>query len=186
MPSIQPIPMSEKKPSLEHFADELELMKKFDEGLNINKDLDKPTITESKVYVMSNDPRLNYTFMKQDKVDKDPTELTIIPREKFDYGVVVKKGKEETEEDVGTLDETLPISYTAIKNPQHGEEWYRKKYPNLPEDFYGVIARYTWGQPQTKKSVKNEKKKYEKKKKKGQEPPQGLSVLQGKFLVKFD
>ena len=185
MPSIQPIPMSEKKPSLEHFKDEIDLMKKFDEGLTINKDLNKPTITESKVYVMSNDPRLNYTFMKQDKVEKDPTELTFIPRDKFDYGVVVKKGKEETEDNVGSSDETLPISYTAIKNPTHGEDWYRKKYPNLPEDFYGVIARYTWGQPQTKKSVKNEKKKYEKKKKKNP-PPQGLSVLQGKFLVKFD
>ena len=186
MPSIQPIFMSEKKPSLEHFGDELELMKKFDESLTINKDLDKPTITEKKVYVLSNEPRLNYTFMKKDRVEKDPTELIITPREKFDYGVVVKKGEEETENSVGTLDETLPISYTSINNPQHGEEWYRRKYPNLPEDFYGVIARYTWGQPQTRKSVKNEKKKYEKKKKKNQEPPQGLSILKGKFEVSFD
>ena len=161
--------------------EEDELADKFDESLKINKSLDTPNISKN-IYIVSDDPRLNYTITDN---TKDPSELSIIPREKFDYGVVVKKGEEETEDSVGTLDETLPISYTTIKDPVVGEKWYRNKYPNLPEDFYGVIARYTWGQPQTKKSIKNEKKKYEKKKGKDK-PPQGLSVLQGKFELNFD
>tara|TARA_R100000655_G_scaffold29997_1_gene60596 strand:+ start:868 stop:1383 length:516 start_codon:yes stop_codon:yes gene_type:complete len=166
-----------------------ELSDKFSENLKVVKDLNKiDTTTKSKrVYVCSNDERLNYVFTKKETADEDPSMLEIIPQEKFDYGVVIKKGEPETDKSVGTLDETQPISYTHIKHPEDGEKWYRQKFPNLPEEFYGVIARYTWGQPQTKKSIKNETKKYEKKDKaKGKEPPQGLKVLQGKFMVKFD
>ena len=96
----------------------------------------------------------------------------------------LKKGEPETENSVGTLDETKPLSYTCIKTPEQGELWYRQKYPDLPEDFYGIIARYTWGQPQTKKSIRNEVKKIKKNPKKP--IPQGLTVLKGKFSVTFD
>ena len=153
-------------------------VKPFDEELEINQDLSQIK-TKNKIFVVSNEPKLNYVFMKPEDVKNDPTELTTISRDQIDYGVVVKKGDEDT------LDETKPLSYVSIKNPDDGEKWYRDKYPELPDDFYGIIARYTWGQPQTKKSIKNEKKKYEKKKNKDK-PPQGLSVLQGKFEVKFD
>jgi hypothetical protein len=158
------------------------------ENLKITKDLNKPDPKKSKnIYICSNDPKMNYTFKAKENADEDPSSLVITPREKFDYGVVIKKGEKETEDWTGTLDTTAPISYATIKDPKLGEEWYRKKFPNLPEEFYGVIARYTWGQPQTKKSIKNEKKKYEKKDKpKGKEPPQGLQVLKGKFIVDFN
>tara|TARA_R100000329_G_scaffold150989_1_gene145425 strand:- start:1 stop:498 length:498 start_codon:yes stop_codon:yes gene_type:complete len=156
--------------------------------LNITKDLSNPrTKTGKKIYVCSNDPRLNYTFMKQETAVEDPSTLEIIPRDRFDYGVILNKGEKETEDWVGTLDECVPISYAQIKDPKQGEEWYRHKYPNLPEEFYGVIARYTWGTPMTKKTIKNERKKYEKKDKpKGKPAPQGLWIKRGKITLKFD
>ena len=53
------------------------------------------------------------------------------------------------------------------------------------EEFYGIIARYTWGVPFTKKEVKNTTKKIQRKGK-GKEVPQGFSMVKGKFMVEFD
>tara|TARA_R110002110_G_scaffold49946_2_gene148190 strand:- start:1118 stop:1582 length:465 start_codon:yes stop_codon:yes gene_type:complete len=152
--------------------------------LAVNRDINKPKKV-NKIYISSNDERLNYSFGNKSDIIEDPSCMMRIERDQYDYGVIVKKGEEETDESIGTLDCCMPLSYTSIKDPKDGEVWYRDKYPNLPDDFYGVIARYTWGQPQTKKSIKNEKKKYEKKKKKNR-PPQGLSVLKGDFEVDFN
>ena len=127
-----------------------------------------------RTYIACDDERMNYTFCKLDDVKKNSRLPEVIGRELFDYGVVVKKGEPETEDSVGTLDQVLPISYASIKDPHEGEEWYRHKFPNLPEDFYGIIARYTWGEKFTKKSLKNEVKKAKKKPKKPL--PQGLLV----------
>ena len=136
-------------------------------------------------YVMADDERLNYTYIKKENIDKyNPQIMDVIDRDLFDYGVVIKKGEPETEESVGTLDEVVPISYAQIRKPEQGEEWYRMKYPNLPEDFYGIIARYQWGQPFTKKEVKNTAKKIRKKNKK--EVPQGFSMVKGSFEINFD
>tara|TARA_E500000305_G_C3947394_1_gene200479 strand:+ start:119 stop:628 length:510 start_codon:yes stop_codon:yes gene_type:complete len=136
-------------------------------------------------YVCSDDPRMNYIFVKPENIEtQKPKPPEVIARELFDYGVVVKKGEKEDIDSVGTLDTVVPISYAQIKNPEQGEEWYRAKYPELPEDFYGIIARYTWGAPFTKKEVKNTVKKIKKKNKK--EVPQGFSMIKGKFELSFD
>ena len=82
------------------------------------------------------------------------------------------------------MDTVVPISYAQIKNPLQGEEWYRAKYPDLPDEFYGIIARYTWGAPFTKKEVKNTVKKIKKKGKK--EVPQGFSMVKGEFEINFN
>jgi hypothetical protein len=137
-----------------------------------------------RTYIACNDDRLNYTFCKKEDVDKVPTLPELIGRELFDYGVVVKKGDPETEDSVGTLDKVAPISYAMIKTPEEGEEWYRYKFPNLPEEFYGIMARYTWGEKFTKKSLKNEIKKAKRKPKKPL--PQGLTMMRGSFSVSFD
>ena len=42
------------------------------------------------------------------------------------------------------------------------EEFYRQKHPNLPDEYYGVMARYSTGNPITKKEVKNSVKKVKK------------------------
>lgn len=137
-----------------------------------------------RTYICATDNRLNYTFCKKEDIITNNNLPEVIDRSMIDYGVVVKKGEPETDDSVGTLDEVKPLSYTCIKTAEQGELWYRQKYPDLPEDFYGIIARYTWGNPQTKKSIKNEVKKVKKNPKKP--IPQGLSVMKGKFSVSFD
>jgi hypothetical protein len=149
-------------------------------------DRDNPDPVKVSKYIFTDDERLNYTFVKPEEIEKHKPRLPdLISRDLFDYGVVIKKGEEETEESVGTLDTVVPLSYASIKNTHDGEAWYRQKYPNLPEEFYGIIARYTWGVPFTKKEVKNTTKKIQRKGK-GKEVPQGFSMVKGKFMVEFD
>lgn len=84
-------------------------------------------------------------------------------------------------------DKGLPISFLQIKTEEEGIEWYAKNYPKLPTDLLPIIARYHWGQPITKKSLKNEKKKITKKLQQ-----KGLKVLtkvdnnNNPYVVKFD
>tara|TARA_R110000796_G_scaffold7331_5_gene25187 strand:+ start:1386 stop:1865 length:480 start_codon:yes stop_codon:yes gene_type:complete len=137
-----------------------------------------------RTYICATDNRLNYTFCKKEDIETNNNLPEVIDRSMIDYGIVVKKGEPETDDSVGTLDETRPLSYIGCISPEQGEMWYRTKYPDLPDDFYGIIARYTWGNPQTKKSIKNEVKKV---KKNPRKPiPQGLSIMRGKFSVSFD
>ena len=147
-------------------------------------------LNEKKVprtYIACNDERMNYTFCQKEDTQKESTLPEVIGRELFDYGVVIRKGEEATDDWVGTLDTIAPITYANIKDPLEGEEFYRNKFPDLPEEFYGIIARYTWGDKFTKKALKNEIKKYDKKgKKKGKPLPQGLTMMRGKFSVSFD
>tara|TARA_R110000751_G_scaffold102870_3_gene198092 strand:- start:1475 stop:1966 length:492 start_codon:yes stop_codon:yes gene_type:complete len=137
-----------------------------------------------RTYISATDSRLNYTFCKEEDIKEKNNLPEVIGRELIDYGVVIKEGEEEDENNSGSLDTIAPLSYATINDAESGELWYRESMPNLPEDFYGIIARYTWGQPQTKKSIKNEVKKIKKNPKKP--IPQGLTIMKGKFSVSFD
>ena len=137
-----------------------------------------------RTYISATDTRLNYTFCKVEDIMEKNNLPDVLPRDKIDYGVVLKKGIEDNDNIIGTLDTIAPMSYAGITTPDNGELWYRETMPNLPEDFYGIIARYTWGQPQTKKSIKQETKKMKKNPKKP--IPQGLSVMKGTFSLSFD
>ena len=75
----------------------------------------------------------------------------------------------------------LPISFLQIKTEEEGVEWYKQHYPQIPDDLLPVIARYHWGEPMTKKGLKNERKKIIKKAEK-----QGIQVKKGGFVVKFE
>ena len=66
-------------------------------------------------------------------------------------------------------------------NELDGIEWYRKHYPKIPEELLPVVARYNWGEPITKKAVKNEKKKLKKKEQK----MDGLKCKTGSFVIDF-
>ena len=59
------------------------------------------------------------------------------------------------------------------------EAWYASKYPRLPSEYHGVMARYSTGQLLTKKETKNAIKKMRKKPSK--DVPVGLEVAQGKI-----
>ena len=139
------------------------------EGVNIAKQ------------IFSNDNRLNYTFIKKEELE-DEERGTRLPewldRDKIDYDVVVKK-VEETEDytvGMGKLDETLPASYCGIKTLEEGIEWYKHKYPDYPDDFIEILARYQWGE-QPKELPKEVKKKKKKKKK----ALNKLKIRQGNF-----
>lgn len=81
----------------------------------------------------------------------------------------------------------LPLSFIQIKTEEEGIEWYKKHYPKIPDDLLPIIARYNWGEPITKKGIKNEKKKIKNKLQK-----KGFKVLTKKdngdnpYVVKFD
>jgi hypothetical protein len=77
--------------------------------------------------------------------------------------------------------EGLPLSFLQIKTEDEGIEWYAKHHPKIPTDLLPIIARYHWGEPITKKGIKNEKKKIEKEMQK-----QGLQVINKKVSLKFD
>lgn len=151
----------------------------------IMTDRDNPDPVKVSKYIFTTDERINYTFVKPEEIENHAPRLPeMICRELFDYGVVIKKGEPETEDSVGTLDTAVPLSYATINNTHDGEDWYREKYPDLPDEFYGIIARYTWGVPFTKKEIKNTTKKINRKK--TDKVPQGFSMVKGKFEVQFD
>ena len=81
--------------------------------------------------------------------------------------------------------EGLPISFLQIKTEAEGMEWYANNYPKIPTDLLPIIARYHWGEPITKKGLRNEKKKIIKK---AQKNDFVLNRKKNKnpFLVTFD
>ena len=97
---------------------------------------------------------MSYVFGKGE--EKEMTEL-----DKFDYEVPIEKLNENKEKDLHT--QALPISFLQIKTEEEGVEWYKKHYPKIPDDLLPIIARYHWGDPITKKGLKNEGKKIKKK-----------------------
>lgn len=77
----------------------------------------------------------------------------------------------------------VPYSFLQVKNELDGIEWYRTHYPKIPEELLPIMARYNWGEPITKKAVKNEKKKLNKK---TQKIGGKLEVNTGSFIVDFN
>ena len=133
---------------------------------------------EDTIQIQSNDDRLNYLFVKREDVEnKIYTPKEYLDKERIDYDIVVKKGEEETEDSLGTLDKTLPASFFQVKSVEEGTEYYLTKNPDLPEDVAEIMSRYTFGDKQEK--PKEEPKKKTKKSK------DKLEVKHGKFVVDF-
>ena len=120
------------------------------------------------------DPQLNYNILNskeeqiKEYIETDPLDYEIPPES------LNKNGGQK-------LEEGLPLSFLQIKTEEEGVEWYKQHYPKIPTDLLPVIARYHWGEPMTKKGLKNERKKVIKKA--GQK---GMSVKRGPVLVKFE
>tara|TARA_R110000822_G_scaffold15855_2_gene54329 strand:- start:2676 stop:3329 length:654 start_codon:yes stop_codon:yes gene_type:complete len=108
-------------------------------------------------FVNEDDAGVNYIFGKN-KLDKSIHKSTI---EDYDYQVpaIVLNGGDEN----GIHKDGLPLSFLNIKTEQDGAIWYKQHYPKIPDDLIPIISRYHWGDPITKKSVKNERKKITKK-----------------------
>lgn len=134
------------------------------------------------VLITSNDPRFNYTFQPEEDIDKFHEIPDIITMNRYDY--CFKRDDGEVENNFKKLPTLTPASMLSCANSlEDMEGWYAAKFPNLPEEYYGIMARYSLGQPLTKKQTKNELKKMNKKNK---EPPVGMKVATGKFRVNFD
>lgn len=149
--------------------------KKYDENRNMiiqgeeNKYLYNPTA-----------PQLTYTI-------GTGKEQKLVELEKYDYEVPAEILNEKRTDGKEIHKEGLPLSFIQINNEKDGIEWYRKHYPKIPDDLLSIISRYHWGEPITKKAIKNEKKKIMKKVKKD-----GLKILTKKdnndnpFKLNFD
>jgi hypothetical protein len=136
---------------------------------------------EDTLQITSNDKRLNYLFVKKEDIENKiykPKEYLDLDR--IDYDVVVKKGEPETEDNVGTLDETRPASFFKVKTVEEGVDYYLNKNPDLPEDVAEIMSRYTFGVKEP--IVKDDVTKKKKKKIKSQDK---LEVKHGKFFIDF-
>tara|TARA_R110000737_G_scaffold56395_2_gene80728 strand:- start:291 stop:854 length:564 start_codon:yes stop_codon:yes gene_type:complete len=81
----------------------------------------------------------------------------------------------------------LPLSFIQITTEEEGVEWYKLHYPKIPDDLLPIIARYHWGEPITKKGIKNEKKKIRKKQQKQMGGLEYKKAEEGKsFEITFD
>ena len=122
------------------------------------------------------DPKLSFMFGKE----VDETQYTYM--DKYDYQVPVETlNKNKEEGDKGFHKDGLPLSFINIQTEEEGIEWYMKHYPKIPTDLLPIIARYHWGEPITKKGVKNEKKKITK-----QLGKKGITIEHKKVSLKFD
>lgn len=123
------------------------------------------------------DSKMNYCFGTKRRPEKN--EQTSM--DKYDFQVpaeVLNKNRTDGKE---PHSDALPLSFLQIKTEEEGIIWYEKNYPKIPKDLLPIIARYHWGEPITKKAIKNEKKKIEKKLQ-----SQGLVVEQKKVSLSFD
>jgi len=131
------------------------------------------------VLIQSNDPRFNYSVLKKEDIDEFEKQPQIITLNQYDYSFKRTEGNDKE------LPELTPISLAMSKdNLQEVEEWYAAKFPRLPSEYHGIMARYSTGQLLTKKETKNALKKIKKKPEK--EVPIGLEIAQGKFKLEFD
>jgi hypothetical protein len=141
---------------------------------------DKQEISRAmNVIIASNDNRFNYQFIKhQDHIDKFNETPDIVFMDRYDYSIKRDEG------DDMHLPSLCPLSLASCRgNLEDMEAFYAAKFPRLPSEYHGILARYSSGELLTKKDVKNGIKKA---KKKHQELPVGLSVASGDHTLHFD
>ena len=101
---------------------------------------------------------LSYTCGSADETKNEYTSL-----DAYDYHVSAETLNKLRSDKKEVHKDGVPMSFLQITNEIDGIDWYRNHYPKLAEELLPVIARYHWGEPITKKAVKNERKKFNKK-----------------------
>ena len=134
------------------------------------------------VLIASNDWRFNYQFTKNTKQLETLQEAKecplMIPMDKYDYALKIDEGEDMK------LPTLCPLSLASCKdNLDDLEAFYAAKFPRLPSEYHGVLARYSSGQSITKKEVKNHLKKNKNKK---TPLPVGLSIAKKDISLSFD
>jgi len=120
------------------------------------------------------DPKLSYCF--GDKENKP-----LVGIDNYDYEIPAETLNKLRTDDKEPHKDGLPLSFLQITSETEGIEWYKLHYPKIPDELLPIIARYHWGEPITKKSLKNEKKKIIKKAQK-----KGLVIESKKIELNFD
>jgi hypothetical protein len=155
----------------------------FDETLKDGQEYKKVA-----TFGADDDPRLQYDLVNKNEIQqKDLTENFLACEDKMDYMIprdeeAIKKGHHCD----------LPISFLSIQegDVETGKMWYLQHYPKLSEEMAELLARYNWGDMKfmTKKSAKNQRKKYEKKnnKKKPITECEQFTKKHGNFIVSFN
>ncbi len=146
----------------------------------VNKNQLKKELQKSNhIYIQSNDPRFNYGFHKEKTIKDFEKTPEVINLSQYDYSFI------REDDDDRKLPELISTTELAsFQNLDDMEEFYRQKHPNLPDEYYGVMARYSTGNPITKKEVKNSVKKVKKDPKK--KLPVGITMNHGDFTLSFD
>lgn len=134
------------------------------------------------ILIASNDYRFNYQFTKNSEQIENLLEAkecpVLIPMDKYDYSLKVDEGGDVK---MPTL---CPLSLASCHNNLEDlEAFYAAKFPRLPSEYHGVLARYSSGQIITKKEVKNTIKRS---RKKNTELPVGFSVAKKDISLSFD
>lgn len=131
------------------------------------------------VLIACNDYRFNYQFTKNpEKIETFSEQPIMIPMYTYDYSLKVDEGN-ETE-----LPKLCPLSLASCGNNLDDlEAFYAAKYPRLPDEYHGILARYSSGQIITKKDVKNSLKKS---RKKNTELPVGFTIAKKNISLDFE
>lgn len=148
--------------------------------LDIMNYQDKNEIKRAQNIIMaSNDNRFNYQFIKNDEyIEKFNETPDIIMMDRYDYSI---KQDDGTDIKLPTL---CPLSLASCHNNlEDMEAFYAAKFPRLPSEYHGILARYSSGELMTKKEVKNSIKKSTKK---NTALPVGLNVARGNHIINFD
>ena len=122
------------------------------------------------------DDNLSYCF---GNAEENSQEYTDIANYDYELSADTLNNLRTDKKDIHTS--AIPISFLQIDNELDGIEWYKLNHPKIPDDLLPIIARYHWGEPITKKSIKNEKKKILKKAEKS-----GLKYENKKVELRFD
>ena len=140
---------------------------------------DRADIKRAKnVLIRSNDSRFNYDFIPKEDIDNFTETPEIVDLEQYDWSFKTDEG------DDWNLPSLTPASLIGTsKSLEDVEELYRRKFPNLPDEYHGVMARYSTNSLLTKKEIKNGIKKINK------DPNKkivGLTKTTGKYTLKFN
>jgi len=119
--------------------------------------------------LFTNDYKSNYICGYSPEPGLIANNVEIISKDKVDYMISnepepeqpIIKGSDTTED----LQKTL--SYLSVKSVEEGIEWYRNQFPQVPEELLPLMSRWNFGdlKNETKKSIKNKRKKQAKKEK---------------------
>jgi len=129
----------------------------------------------NKILFNESDEKLNYVCGKNEEKEYANSDM-------YDYHVSAEILNNKRTDGKTPHKDGVPYSFLQVKNELDGIEWYRTHYPKMPEELLPIMARYNWGEPITKKAVKNEKKKLKKKEQKLNK----LEVKSGSFLLDFN